>query len=114
MLSLIKLLRPKHWIKNAFVVAPLIFTLKFVEIESVFVVLKVFIAFCCIASSIYVFNDILDKEKDKHHPKKKFRPIASGKVSILQAVLAQALLFVVACFIAYNINIKTLIVFSKT
>jgi decaprenyl-phosphate phosphoribosyltransferase len=106
--SLIKLMRLKHWIKNAFVIIPLIFTLKFTEINSVYLMLQVFLAFCLMASSVYIFNDIFDKEKDKKHPEKKFRPIANGKISLPTAIFLDVLLFILAYVIAYNINIKTL------
>ena len=73
-------IRVKQWIKNAFVLAPLLFSLKFTEMGAVVQSALAFAAFCFIASAVYVMNDILDRKKDALHPKKKNRPIASGKI----------------------------------
>ncbi len=106
----IKLMRRRHWIKNAFVLAPLVFSLKFLEMSAVLVTFKAFLAFSFMASFVYVINDILDVEKDRKHPKKKSRPIASGKVSIANAVIFSVFLFLIGMGIAFTINIPTLII----
>lgn len=106
--SLISLIRPKHWIKNAFVIMPLVFSIRFTEIDSIYLVLQAFVSFCFIASSVYVLNDIVDKEKDKKHPKKKHRPIASGEISLITASILGIFLFIFACLIAHHLNIKVL------
>lgn len=80
--SIIKLIKPKHHVKNLVVFIPLIFSLKFLVLKSVIMSIAAFISFCFIASAIYVFNDILDVEKDRLHPIKKTRPIASGEISV--------------------------------
>lgn len=77
----IKALRPKQWIKNFFVFAGLIFAKKFTEPVLCLSVTWVFIIFCLAASGIYLINDMTDVEKDRRHPKKRHRPIASGAVS---------------------------------
>lgn len=69
--NILKLIRVKQWIKNAFVLAPLLFSLKFTEMGSVVQSALAFAAFCFIASAVYVMNDILDRKKDALHPKKK-------------------------------------------
>lgn len=74
----IKQLRPKQWAKNALLFAALIFSGEFLVSESVINAVAAFVAFSLIASSGYVFNDYLDREADRKHPKKQFRPIASG------------------------------------
>jgi len=79
--AFIKLLRPKQWIKNLFVFAPLIFAKHVFEYNYLTTVLAAFILFCLISSGVYILNDIIDCEKDRLHPKKKNRPIASGIVS---------------------------------
>lgn len=79
-LSIIKLMRPHQYIKNVFIFAPLIFSFSFNLINFMHE-LVVFTLFSIIASSIYVFNDLMDIEEDKKHPRKKFRPLASGSVS---------------------------------
>lgn len=80
--SIIKLLKLNHHIKNIVVFIPLIFSLNFVYLKSTIFALISFVAFCFIASAVYVLNDIIDAEKDKLHPIKKNRPIASGEISI--------------------------------
>jgi 4-hydroxybenzoate polyprenyltransferase len=106
--SFFKLIRPKHWVKNFFVIAPLIFTLKFMEIKSILLILKAFISFCLVASSIYILNDIVDKNNDKIHPKKKFRPIASGNISISRALFIFLFIFSLSCIFAFLINLRVL------
>ena len=81
----LKLIRVKQWVKNAFVLAPLLFSLKFIDYNSDINATLAFLAFCFAASFIYILNDIMDRKKDALHPRKKHRPIASGKVSPLLA-----------------------------
>lgn len=83
--DLIELIRPRHWIKNIFVFAGLVFGDHWRGGFPVGESIGVFFAFCFVASGIYAFNDIIDREKDKHHPRKSGRPIPSGRVSVAQA-----------------------------
>lgn len=78
----IRLLRPKQWAKNLLVFAALIFTRKFVETETVITAFEAFFSLCLVSSAVYVVNDILDVEKDRAHPVKKKRPLASGEISV--------------------------------
>ena len=110
--NIIKLIRPKHWLKNIFVFIPLIFSLKFTEITSIINVLIVFIAFCLLASAIYILNDIFDKDKDQNHPIKKHRPIAQNSISIKKAYCLFGLFSIISLIIALYLNINTFIVFS--
>jgi len=89
-----KLIRPKHWIKNGFVFAALIFAKELFLLEPLLNTLRAFGAFCLTASAIYIINDIFDAEADRAHPKKRFRPIAAGTISIPQALV---LLAIVIC-----------------
>ncbi|NSL86453.1 decaprenyl-phosphate phosphoribosyltransferase [Chitinophaga solisilvae] len=77
----IKLLRPKHWAKNAFLFIPLFFAGEIFIVEKIMEVLLAFVAFSITASSIYIINDYQDIEADKKHPEKCKRPLASGAVS---------------------------------
>lgn len=85
MQSLIKLLRVKHYIKNFFIFLPLFFSGQLANNQQLVNVLLAFVAFCCVASAVYIFNDYRDIESDKLHRKKKFRPLASGAISTFQA-----------------------------
>lgn len=81
--ALLRLLRPAQWLKNGFVVAPLIFSRTFVRPDEVVRSLLAFAIFCGAASCGYVINDILDRESDRAHPRKRVqRPIASGEISV--------------------------------
>jgi decaprenyl-phosphate phosphoribosyltransferase len=85
--GLIRLMRPKQWIKNGFVLAPLIFAGKFLDPSAITNELLATLLFCLAASATYVINDIQDVERDRQHPiKRKKRPIANGSVSVPQAL----------------------------
>ncbi len=86
-MEFLSLIRIKHWIKNLFVFVPLVFAKKLGDTVSLTNAVTLFFLFSFVASIIYVFNDIHDREKDKFHPIKKNRPIASGKISIRLAVV---------------------------
>lgn len=95
------MLRIKHYIKNLFVFVPLLFSMSFTNKDAVISSILVFIEFCFIASCIYIINDIKDIDKDRAHPKKKNRPIASGDVSITTAKVVAVVLMVLAIGVAY-------------
>lgn len=82
----IKLIRVKHYIKNLLIFLPIIFSQRITDITALTKTLITFILFCISTSIIYVVNDIKDIDKDRNHPKKKNRPLASGKISIKQAI----------------------------
>ena len=83
----IALLRPHQWIKNVFLFAPIAFTPLAVSEDNLLKMAVGFALFCLIASSIYVFNDITDRDLDRLHSLKKNRPIASGAVSVQAACM---------------------------
>jgi decaprenyl-phosphate phosphoribosyltransferase len=92
--GLIRLMRPKQWIKNGFVLAPLIFAGKFLDPTAITNELLATLLFCLAASATYVINDIQDVERDRQHPtKRKKRPIANGSVSVAQAIGLLLLLY---------------------
>lgn len=92
----LKLMRIKHYVKNLLIFIPLIFSRNVLDKNLFFTTLLGFVLFCLTASIIYIINDIKDVEKDKLHPIKKYRPIASGKVSIKKAYF---LSFILLCII---------------
>ncbi len=109
MKHIIKLLRVHQYMKNLFVFAPLFFSFSFTStnITNTFVV---FVLFSLIASSIYILNDYMDIEEDRQHPKKKFRPLASGEVSKNSAKILFLTLSLISLISAYFININLFIV----
>src|SRR5205085_6289135 len=92
--ALIRALRPDEWVKNSFVFAALLFGGKF-DLRSALEAFGAFVAFCAVASSGYLVNDIRDVELDRRHPTKRFRAIASGALPIRAAKVAAAILVVV-------------------
>jgi len=93
--ALIRLLRPRQWIKNGFVLAPLIFTGLFTDLLAVQHALLALLLFCLASSAAYVVNDLRDIERDRQHPEKsRRRPLASGEVREYQAFILLALLYV--------------------
>lgn len=85
MLALIRSLRPVQWLKNGFVLAPLVFSGQWTEWQSILWAVVAAAAFCAAASATYIVNDLLDREADRAHPTKRLRPIASGAVGVGRA-----------------------------
>jgi 4-hydroxybenzoate polyprenyltransferase len=93
---MLTLMRPRQWVKNAFVFAPLIFAGEFLKLESIEKVALAALIFCVASSATYILNDLSDIERDRRHPKKsKTRPLASGLVSVPQALTLLLVLYVV-------------------
>ncbi len=92
----LKLLRLPQWIKNLFVFVPLVFSQHLFDREYFLISLSGFILFCITSSLVYIINDIIDLEADKAHPVKKLRPLPSGKISRINAILFATLIFVIA------------------
>lgn len=90
----IRQLRPKQWAKNVLLLAAVVFSGEFLSRESVASALAGFASFSLVASAGYVFNDYLDREADRKHPKKRFRPIASGALPESVAIVEMLVLLV--------------------
>lgn len=88
-------LRPVQWVKNLIVFAGLIFSRNFDNAEDWFLALGTFGVFCALASAIYLFNDIRDRESDRAHPQKRTRPIAAGELSVGMAAGTSVVLAVI-------------------
>jgi len=99
-----RLLRPRQWTKNLLLFAALVFARELFDADQVLLATLGFVAFCLASSSVYVINDVLDVERDRNHPEKCKRPIASGDVSPTQAVILAGALTVAALAIAYWIG----------
>ena len=92
--NVLRLIRPKQWIKNFFVFVPMFFGGELFDLHSVWLAMLTFVAFSLVASSIYCYNDIVDVDADRMHPVKCHRPIASGDVSIRTGYTLMAVTFV--------------------
>ena len=98
---LLKTMRLRQWTKNGFVFFALIFDKQLFLREPFLKTLEGFFLFCLISSSVYLFNDIMDIEADRKHPKKKHRPLASGKLPVNTALIAAFVLALVALVLGY-------------
>ena len=96
--------RPNQWSKNLIVFLAPLFSFSF-ESQIWIAAIKSFIAFCMVSSSIYLVNDSIDKKNDKKHPKKKNRIIASGKISIGDAITLSLALSIISFLISFYLNI---------
>lgn len=115
MIKYLKLFRVKHYIKNILIFLPLLFSHQFKNINLILSVFIAFISFSLLCSAIYIFNDIKDKDLDSKHPKKKFRPIASGEVSVKKAYIFHFLLYFLSNMIILlnnNNNLYQLIILN--
>ncbi len=101
--SLIEAIRPRHWIKNLLVFLAPLLTFSF-DLQIWSSAFFTFLIFNLAASSIYLFNDILDYKSDQAHPKKKFRAIASGKLSRNFATIISFFLLFSALITSFNLN----------
>lgn len=108
--TLYSLLKVNHWIKNSFIFIPAFFGGVLLNNNLVFDLIIGFFAFSLTASSIYIINDIKDIEQDRNHPTKSKRPIASGKISIKQALIIFSILVVCCCFLAYQLPLEAQII----
>lgn len=94
--GLVKLARPKQWVKNLLVIAAPLAAGVLLERQVLVATLVALVAFCLAASSVYLINDVLDVESDRAHPKKRSRPVAAGLVGSQAASICAAVLAVVA------------------
>lgn len=92
-------LRPTHWLKNLLVFVPLIADHRFDSLGLFENSLLAFIALCCCASGGYLVNDLADLESDRHHPRKRLRPFASGDLPLSYALILGPVLLVLGCFL---------------
>jgi 4-hydroxybenzoate polyprenyltransferase len=102
MIPLLRLLRPHQWLKNGFVFVGLLFGHAWHSPEKIEQSLLAFAAFCLLASGVYVFNDWLDRERDRQHPKKRNRPLAAGTVPVPLALAMSALCLGAGLLLAFN------------
>lgn len=102
--SLLISLRPRQWTKNGLLFLGLIFSLSLYDHGLVLRTLLAFVDFCVLASSTYLINDVLDLERDRLHPIKRNRPVASGQVAPITALLVSAMLLVIGLAMAGSLG----------
>jgi decaprenyl-phosphate phosphoribosyltransferase len=95
----IKLIRAKHWLKNGLIFLPIFFSLNLFNVNYLLTCTLAFFVFCFTSSIVYILNDMSDIEKDRLHPIKKLRPLASGEVSKKQAYIVMTLLALIITII---------------
>lgn len=105
-MSYLKLMRPKHYIKNLLIFMPLIFSGLFFDKQSLIKTIIGFVCFCLTTSIVYIINDIKDKDKDKLHEIKKNRPIASGKISVKNAIFELIIIFIIIILLIFFFKIN--------
>ena len=95
------LIRPQQWIKNGFVLIPMFFGGRLLNVDDAIASVVTFFAFSCAASAVYCFNDIVDVDADRRHPVKCRRPIASGAVSVPTAYALMAVLALLSALLLF-------------
>jgi 4-hydroxybenzoate polyprenyltransferase len=93
--GIFKTLRPKQWHKNGAIFVALIFDVKLFQVDALIKTIIGLVLFCFISGTVYLINDLVDIKKDRQHPTKKNRPIASGQVPVNAAVIAAVILPIV-------------------
>lgn len=101
LMDMLKLIRLKHWLKNGLIFIPIFFAKEIFNISSFFIVCWGFLSFSSAASIIYIVNDMKDIEKDRKHPIKCDRPLASGRISKKQAIYMGGGCFFICLFCNY-------------
>ncbi len=89
-------MRPVQWTKNLVMFVPVVFAEQLLNGDKFWMVFKAIIVFCLASSTIYIFNDIIDRKSDALHPRKKFRPVASGLIRPNLAFLLAWLLGIIS------------------
>ena len=111
--ALIKALRPHQWIKNGLVFVPFVFSVKVAWSpnnldpvpDMLLKLVFVFLAFCALASATYLLNDMMDRHADREHPVKRNRPIASGKVGVVAAMVLMLVLVVAGLAVMASVDL---------
>ena len=103
-LKLIELIRPKQWIKNVFVFAPILFAGELFQFDALIKTIYAFFAFCGASGLVYIINDISDIESDRYHKEKRFRPLASGVITIRQAQIFFVFILAITVLISVKLN----------
>lgn len=109
-IEIIRLIRPVQWYKNLLIFLPIFFMEQILSPESLLVTFLGFAALCLISSANYIINDIVDHKKDRLHPEKKGRPIASGKIKPYEGAILTASLIAASVAISLTLNAQFLLI----
>ena len=104
MRALVEACRPRQWVKNLFVAAPLVFAKRLTDPRPSLRALAAVAIFCLVSSAVYLWNDLIDVEKDRVHPHKQKRPIAVGRLSTGNARIASATLATAALALSWLLD----------
>jgi 4-hydroxybenzoate polyprenyltransferase len=107
---LVRAMRPRQWVKNAFVLAPLVFGRRLTDPAAVADGLLAMAAFCLLAGALYIVNDWIDAPRDRLHPQKRRRPIASGALPVPTALAGAAAAALLALGISFRLGAEFLLV----
>ncbi|MDO8657931.1 MAG: decaprenyl-phosphate phosphoribosyltransferase [Candidatus Levybacteria bacterium] len=102
--DILRLLRPRQWIKNFAIFAAITFAGRLFETDILVKIILGFIVFCALSSAIYIVNDIFDVTKDRLHPYKKYRPLAHEDISIPLSLIIAVFLSFISIVLSYTIT----------
>ena len=102
--AFLKTMRPKQWVKNGVIFAALVFDEKLLRWPYLWRTAVGFLLFCLISGVVYTINDVVDLEKDRQHPKKKYRPLASGQLSPRVAIVLAIIVAIVSLLLSVLLN----------
>ena len=102
--ALLKTMRPKQWVKNGVIFAALVFDHHLFQVSPLVRTLAGFVLLCALSSTVYIINDLADIEKDRQHPKKRLRPLASGALKKETAIAVAILFPLIALPLAYILD----------
>jgi len=105
LIALIKTLRPAQWTKNGAIFVPLVFDEKLFQIEPLTRTIVGFVMLCLISGTVYLINDLVDIEKDRQHPTKRYRPLPSGQLSKSVAIVAAILIPAVVLPLSFLLDV---------
>lgn len=103
--GLIRTMRPRQWVKSTIVYAALVFDGKLFVPELLAQTTVIFLAFCLLSSSVYIMNDLVDMEKDRQHPRKRRRPLASGQLDPVVAMITAGIMGVASLGAAFAVDV---------
>ena len=102
MIALARSMRPRQWVKNGFVVAPVLFAQQLSNVPGTTAL--AFVVFCLLSSGVYLFNDVVDLEEDRQHPVKKRRPLAAGEISRTSVLAGSGVLLASAMVLGFLLD----------